>query len=123
MSNALQPAPSKAGLTVCEIQVLYLNRMPTPIYALRLSKETQEKIAALAKVYGSPSARAFAREILDVVTSGDMLKLQAFNERLMTRMVGQTFLPLALRTPGTNPPPEPVPSKKRKKRRPRDRTT
>lgn len=68
--------------------------MPTPTFALRLSLKTQADLAALSKVYGSPNPRAFAREILEAVTSGDMERIKAFNQRLITRMGEQLVLRL-----------------------------
>jgi len=66
--------------------------MPTPLYALRLPQKTQDDIAELAKVYGAPTGRAFAREILEVMTSGDMEKVKAFNARLVQKVGEQLTL-------------------------------
>jgi hypothetical protein len=66
--------------------------MPTPLYTLRLPAETQENIAELSVIYGASNPRAFAREILEVITSGDVEKLKAFNARLVHGMGQQLTL-------------------------------
>lgn len=71
--------------------------MPTPIYALRMSQEEQDSIAQMAKVFGAPNGRAFAREVLAVMCSGDVKRVQEFNARLI-RGVGEQ-LTLALNAP------------------------
>ena len=68
--------------------------MGTPIYALRLPQKTQEDIAELARIYGAANARAFAREILEVITSGDIERIKAFNARLIKGMGEQLTLKL-----------------------------
>jgi hypothetical protein len=68
--------------------------MPTPTYALRLPGETQKAIADLAGIYGAPNGRAFAREILEVMTSGDPERVKAFNARLIRGMGEQLTLKL-----------------------------
>lgn len=101
--------------------------MPTPTFALRLSKKTQDDLAALAAVYGSPNPRAFAREILEVVTSGDMERITAFGARLVERMGGQmAFLMTAqVDAPASSHGARTTRNtrKPRKRRRARDRTT
>lgn len=62
--------------------------MPTPVYGLRLPQKVQDDLVEYAKIYGAPSGRAFAREILEVMTSGDMERVKAFNARLI-RGVGE----------------------------------
>lgn len=66
--------------------------MPTPLYTLRLPEKTQANIAELSVIYGAANPRAFAREILEVVTSGDVEKLKAFNARLVHGMGQQLTL-------------------------------
>lgn len=68
--------------------------MGTPIYALRLPQKTQDDIAELSKLYGSPNSRAFAREILEVMTGGDIERIKAFNARLVRGMGEQLTLTL-----------------------------
>jgi hypothetical protein len=68
--------------------------MPTPLYALRLPQQTQDAIVELAKIYGAPTGRAFAREILEVITSGDMERIKSFNGRLIQGMGEQLTLKL-----------------------------
>ena len=105
--------------------------MPTPVFALRLPQKTQDDIAALSKVYGAPNARAFAREILEVITSGDMERIKAFNQRLITRMGEQLVLRLNAVVDTSPPKRGGHPSStaratsagRKKRRRPRDRTS
>jgi hypothetical protein len=68
--------------------------MPTPTYSLRLPAETQKAIADLAAIYGAPNGRVFAREILEVMTSGDPERVKAFNGRLIRGMGEQLTLRL-----------------------------
>lgn len=68
--------------------------MPTPVYGLRLPVQTQKAIAELAAIYGAPNGRAFAREILEVMTSGDVEQVKAFNARLIRGMGEQLTLKL-----------------------------
>lgn len=56
------------------------------MFALRLSEKTQGELAAMAKVYGAPTSSAFAREILEVVVSGDIERVKAFNARLIAKV-------------------------------------
>lgn len=62
--------------------------MPTPIFTIRLAPKTQEDLASMSKVYGSPNPRAFAREVLEVMCSGDLARVKDFNARLI-RGVGE----------------------------------
>lgn len=62
--------------------------MPTPVYGLRLPKQVQDDLHTFGKIYGAPNGRAFAREVLEVMTSGDMERVKAFNARLI-RGVGE----------------------------------
>lgn len=66
--------------------------MPTPVFTLRLPQKTKDELAQLAKVYGAPNTRAFAREILEVIVSGDLERIKAFNARLVMRMGEQLTL-------------------------------
>lgn len=107
--------------------------MPTPTFTLRLPKKTQDDIADLAKVYGAANPRAFAREILEVVTSGDLERIKGFNQRLLMRMGEQLSLRLntamdqaaaaAVDTLAKgNGPARNARTARKKRRRPRDRT-
>lgn len=64
----------------------------TPLYALRLAEKTQQDLVAMSKVYGSPTPSAFIREILEVVVSGNIEKMNAFNRRLIMGMGEQMAL-------------------------------
>jgi len=68
--------------------------MPTPTFTLRLSAETQKSLADMAKVYGAPNTRAFAAEVLAVMSSGDIERVKAFNGRLIARAGEQLTLKL-----------------------------
>ncbi len=68
--------------------------MPTPTYALRLARKTQDDLAQMAKVYGAPNGRAFAREILETVCSGEPARMAAFNRRLLQGVGEQLALTL-----------------------------
>lgn len=68
--------------------------MPTPIFTIRLSPKVQGDLRDLGAIYGAPNARAFAREILEVITSGEIERIKAFNQRLITRMGQQLVLKL-----------------------------
>lgn len=68
--------------------------MPTPLYCLRLPQKVQDDILTLSRMYGLPNGRAFAREILETITSGDMERIQAFNRRLMMGLGEQLALKL-----------------------------
>lgn len=59
--------------------------MPTPVFALRLSARAQADLAEMAKLYGSPNPRAFAREVLETMSSGDAGKAREFLRRLFMR--------------------------------------
>lgn len=99
--------------------------MPTPIYTIRLTPKTQADIATLAKVYGSPNGRAFAREILETVCSGDPERMQAFNRRLMMGVGEQLALKLnaVFDAPATRDARSTRKARKTRKRgRPRDRS-
>lgn len=68
--------------------------MPTPIFALRLPQKIQDDLGEIARIYGAPSTRAFAREILEVMVSGEVERVKAFNGRLMMKMGEQMTLRL-----------------------------
>lgn len=80
--------------------------MPTPIFAIRLEPAVRAKLTTLAKVYGSPTPGAFAREILTVVTSGDLRLVGEFNARLMDKIQGQFALGITEAIQPPKPPPK-----------------
>lgn len=82
--------------------------MPTPLFALRLAEKTQADLREMAKVYGAPNASAFAREVLEVMCSGDNARVRDFIKRLSAGMGEQLALQLA--------PPEPKERQVRRKR-------
>lgn len=95
--------------------------MPTPLYALRLPQKVQDDLVTIGRVYGSPNGRAFAREILEVVTSGDPDRISLFVAKFIDRLGGQTSFFLTVES--TPAAPKRTTRKARRKRRPRDRTT
>ena len=66
-----------------------IRSMETPLFALRLPQVLQDQIKEMSKVYGSPNPRAFLRELIECVLSGDQAKATAFNVRLVERVTGQ----------------------------------
>lgn len=98
--------------------------MPTPLYALRLPQKVQDDLVTIGRVYGSPNGRAFAREILEVVTSGDPDRISLFVAKFIDRIGGQTSFFLSLEAPPVRTTRTTRTTRKlRRKRRPRDRTT
>lgn len=66
--------------------------MPTPMFAIRLAEETQKSLVEMARVYGSPSASAYAREVLEVMTSSDQERVKAFIARWIAKSGEQMTL-------------------------------
>jgi hypothetical protein len=96
--------------------------MPTPHFTFRLPLEEQQKIQEVARVYGSPNASAFVREMVISIVNGGA-GTHAFLLKLGEKLSGQLQLEmeaavqrraakLARRRP-----------KQRKPGRKRDRTT
>lgn len=54
----------------------------TPIFAFRLPKADQALLAEMANVYGAPNARAFLKEMIQVMLGGDGERLRQFNIKL-----------------------------------------
>jgi hypothetical protein len=98
--------------------------MPTPLYALRLPQKTQDDLVLMGKLYGLPNGRAFAREVLETMCSGDAGRVQAFLRRLMAGVGEQLALklgePLEAMKPASVAPAR-VARTARKKRRARAR--
>lgn len=59
-----------------------------------MPQKVQDDLLEMGKVYGSPNGRAFAREVLEVMTSGDMERVKAFNARLIAKAGEQLTLKL-----------------------------
>jgi predicted DNA-binding protein len=64
----------------------------TPVFSFRLKQELQDQIKEISKAYGSPNPRAFVRELIETVLSGDIGRANAFNIRLIERATGQLQL-------------------------------
>lgn len=90
--RGFQTSPFKSGLNLAGLQS-ELQAMPTPIFTIRLPKPTQDQLAEIAGVVGASSPRAFAREILETVLSGDPARINAFNVRLIEGVTRQFQLP------------------------------
>ena len=84
--------PQKRFGIACDIQGCKSPPMPTPMFTVRLSQKTQADLREFAKVYGSPNASAFAREVLEVMCSGDLSRVKDFNARLIARAGEQMTL-------------------------------
>ena len=52
----------------------------------------QDQIKEMSVVYGAPNPRAFLRELIECVLSGDLGRINAFNVRLVERATGQMHL-------------------------------
>lgn len=65
-----------------------------PPFTIRLPVAVHEEIKDMAKVYGALNPRAFVRELLLAVLSGDPRQVADFNSRLITRMGEQLVLDL-----------------------------
>jgi hypothetical protein len=53
---------------------------------MRLSRETQDTLRDLAKVYGSPNKAVFTREMIESICSGDPARVSGFLQALMTKI-------------------------------------
>jgi hypothetical protein len=91
--------------------------MGTPVFSIRLPEETQRDIAVIAKIYGSPNPRAFIREALEVMVSGDFKRIGAFNARLMQGMGEQLTLQMTPAPEAEKPASKPKSPRKRAKPR------
>jgi hypothetical protein len=69
--------------------------MATPLYTLRLPAETITAISELGRIYGAPNGRAFVRDMIVAMTSGDIEKVKAFNGQLMRGIGEQMTLQLS----------------------------
>lgn len=99
--------------------------MPTPLFAFRLAKPEQRKLAEMARIYGSPNPSAFVREMVGAICSGDMGTVNGFLGRLGEKLTGQLTLEFqrkALAELQATREAAPRPAKPRKRRRPRGRT-
>jgi len=98
--------------------------MNTPHYTLRLPAKTIAAISEMGAIYGAPNGRAFAREMLIAMTSGDLEQVKAFNGRLMRGIGEQLTLQLNTALDAALPPQKPAktaktPAKRAKTRKPR----
>lgn len=87
------PIKADCGLTALDRGVQH-RPMPTPLFTIRLAADVQNALRDMAKVYGSPNASAFAREMLTAMTSGDVEQVKVFNQRLIARAGEQLVLTL-----------------------------
>jgi len=94
--------------------------MPTPIFSFRLPLVERENLVEMSKVYGAPNPRAFLREMVGAMCSGDPLRVREFNVKLIHAAGEQLVLRLHGPVPGKLVP---LPKKGRKKKRGRRGTT
>jgi hypothetical protein len=66
----------------------------TPIFTMRLKRETRERLAEVGRIYGARSTSAIVREILEVAVSADAKTIGAFVERFTLALGRQLELPL-----------------------------
>jgi len=66
--------------------------MPTPTFTLRLPLALQRQMVDMAKSYGAPNVRAFTKDLLEAVVSGDPMRAGAFTARLLARQQGQLLI-------------------------------
>jgi len=96
--------------------------MPTPTFTFRLPDSERASLVEMSKVFGSPNPRAFLREMLGAMCSGDPRRVEDFNRKLIhaagEQLVLKLHAPLRALTK-----PVPLPKKGRKKRRGRHGTT
>lgn len=59
--------------------------------SIRLSLADREALTKVAVINGSPSLRAFCREVLSLLATGDAEKMIAFNSRLIEQ-AGQQMI-------------------------------
>jgi len=96
--------------------------MPTPTFTFRLPREEQLALVEMSKVFGAPNPRAFLREMLGAMCSGNAERVRDFNAKLIRAAGEQLILklnaPLTL-SPETpqQPPARPVKPKKKKRGR------
>ena len=64
----------------------------TPPFTLRLASKTKADLVEMAKLYGSPNGSAFAREMIEVMVSGDIERVKQFNGRLIAKAGEQMTL-------------------------------
>jgi hypothetical protein len=96
--------------------------MATPLFNVRLSEKTQADLREMAKVYGAPNASAFAREVLEVMVSGDLEKVKAFNARLIARSGEQMTLALNAALDAASGSKKPAKKGRKRKERGKGRT-
>jgi len=93
--------------------------VPTPIFAFRLPVTEREALIEMSKLCGYPNPRAFLREMVGTMCSGDVERVKQFNARLI-RAAGEQLI---LKLNGPLEKPASTGRKPRKRRRPRDRAT
>lgn len=84
--DSLSPKPFIVDCLTSVLQECMTEGMETPVFALRLPQKLQDDLAEYSVLYGAPNPRAFAKEILEVVLSGDPRRVAEFNGRLMQKI-------------------------------------
>lgn len=65
-----------------------------PVFTVRLSADSKRNLVEMARVFGAPTVSQFAREILEVFSSGDVERARSFTLRLADRAGEQLKLSL-----------------------------
>lgn len=66
--------------------------MPSPTFTFRLPAKDKAAMAEMAKIYGAPSPGAFCAEMIGAMCANDMVRVQQFIERLITKIGEQLNL-------------------------------
>jgi len=59
-----------------------------------MSAESAQSVVLMAKIYGSPTVSAFAREVLETISSGDVERVRSFTMRMVEKTGEQLKLTL-----------------------------
>lgn len=72
----------------------------TPVFSFRLPSAERENLVEMSKVFGAPNPRAFLREMVGAMCSGDGERVRAFNTKLIHAVGEQLVLRLHGPLPG-----------------------
>ena len=65
-----------------------------PHFTFRVSPKVKSDFVEMARIYGAPSASAFAREIIEMIATGDIERSRAFTLRMAEKAGEQLKLSL-----------------------------
>lgn len=88
--------------------------MPTPTFSLRIPAHVQKNLAEMAKIYGAPNTRAFAAEVLTVMSGNDIEPVKAFIVRFIAKAGEQLTLQLSTVMDDATGSPKKAPKPKKK---------